>query len=98
MMSYDEQQIAKIVSNVVEKIRAYQVYSGVDNLPTTPGGGVFQTIDLAIEAAEFSQGALMDLTLENRKEIIQSMREAATKHSRYLAELAIQETGIGRLE
>ena len=39
-MSYDEQQIAKIVSTVVEKIRAYQVYSGVDNLPTTPGGGL----------------------------------------------------------
>ncbi|MHA1236127.1 MAG: aldehyde dehydrogenase family protein [Candidatus Hodarchaeales archaeon] len=97
-MSYDEQQIAKIASIVVQKIRAYQVYSGVDNLPTTPGGGVFQTIEEAIEAAEFSQGALMDLSLEKRKEIIQSMREAATKHARYLAELAIQETGLGRLE
>ncbi|MHA1237094.1 MAG: hypothetical protein ACTSQ9_05480, partial [Candidatus Hodarchaeales archaeon] len=71
-MSYDEQQIAKIASIVVQKIRAYQVYSGVDNLPTAPGGGVFQTIEEAIEAAEFSQGALMDLSLEKRKEIIQS--------------------------
>ena len=97
-MSYDEQQVAKIVSTVVQKIRAYQVYSGVDNLPMTPGGGVFQTIDQAIEAAEFSQGALMDLSLEHRKEIIQSMRDAAIKHARYLAELAIQETGLGRLE
>ena len=97
-MNYDEQQVAKIVSTVVQKIRAYQVYSGVEDLPATPGGGVFQTIDQAIEAAEFSQGALMDLSLEQRKEIIQSMREAAVKHSRYLAELAIQETGLGRLE
>ena len=97
-MSYDEQQITKIVSTVVQKIRAYQVYSGLDNLPTTPGGGIFQNIEQAIKAAEFSQQALMNLSLEKRKEIIQSMRESAIKNARYLAELAVQETKIGRLE
>ena len=97
-MSYDEQQIAKIVSTVVQKIRAYQVYSGLDTLPATPGGGIFQNIEQAIKAAEVSQQALMNLSLEQRKEIIQSMRETAVKHARYLAELAIQETQLGRLE
>ncbi len=97
-MSYDEQQIAKIVNSVVQKIRAYQVYSGLENIPTSAGGGIFQDIEQAIEAAEKSQVALMDLSLERRKEIIQSMRDSAIKHARYLAELAIQETGLGRLE
>jgi propionaldehyde dehydrogenase len=97
-MTYDELQIAKIVNTVVQKIRAYQVYSGLENLPATTGGGIFQDIEQAIEAAEKSQIALMDLSLEKRKEIIQSMRESAIKHSRYLAELAVQETNLGRLE
>ncbi len=97
-MTYDEQQIAKIVNTVVQKIRAYQVYSGLENLPAVAGGGIFQNIEQAIEAAEKSQTALMDLSLEKRKEIIQSMRDTAIKHSRYLAELAIQETNLGRLE
>ncbi|MHA2345544.1 MAG: aldehyde dehydrogenase family protein [Candidatus Hodarchaeales archaeon] len=97
-MTIDEQQIGKIVNSVVQKIRAYQVYSGLEDLPTNVGGGIFEDIEQAIDAAEKSQIALMDLSLEKRKEIIQSLRDSSIKHSRYLAELANQETGLGRLE
>ncbi|MHA1973809.1 MAG: aldehyde dehydrogenase family protein [Candidatus Hodarchaeales archaeon] len=97
-MSYDDQKIAKIVDTVVNKIRAYQIQPGIDNIGFAAGGGVFQGIEEAIEAAEFAYESLSNMTLEKRKEIIQSMREMAIKQSRYLAELAIQETGMGRLE
>ncbi|UCE14944.1 MAG: aldehyde dehydrogenase EutE [Candidatus Heimdallarchaeota archaeon] len=97
-MTYDEQKIARIVDTVVKKIRAYQVYPGVENIPMTPGGGIFQGIEEAINAAETAYSKLMELSLEKRKELIQSMRETGVKHARYLAELAVQETGLGRLE
>ncbi|MFW9991103.1 MAG: aldehyde dehydrogenase family protein [Candidatus Odinarchaeota archaeon] len=97
-MTLDEQQIARIVDTVVKKIRTYQVYPGLDTIPVLPGGGVFQGVEEAIDAAEASQEALMDQTLEKRKEIIESMRNMAIKNARYLAELAVQETGLGRVE
>jgi acyl-CoA reductase-like NAD-dependent aldehyde dehydrogenase len=97
-MSIDEQQIAKIVDTVVRKIRAYQVYPGLDTVPLTPGGGIFQEIEEAISASEAAYYSLSNFSLENRKEFIESMRDIATKHSRYLAELAVQETGLGRIE
>lgn len=97
-MSMDEQKIAEIVSSVVKKIRAYQTYSGIDTIPLSTGGGIFQNIEEAIDNAEYAQKYLIDLPLEKRKEIIQSMRDAAIKQSRYLSELAVQETGFGRVE
>ena len=97
-MTIDEQEISKIVNTVVKRIRAYQVYSGIDNIPITTGGGIFQNIDEAITASEAAYGILSAISLEKRKEIIKSMRDMTTKHARYLAELAIQDTGIGRLD
>ncbi|MHA2298414.1 MAG: aldehyde dehydrogenase family protein [Candidatus Hodarchaeales archaeon] len=97
-MTLDEQQIAKIVDSVVKKIRTYQVPPGLDGIPTLPGGGVFQGVEEAINAAEASHEVLMDQTLEKRMKIIQSMRSMAIKNARYLAELAVQETGLGRVE
>lgn len=97
-MTIDEQEIAKIVNTVVKRIRSYQVYSGLDNIPITTGGGIFQRIEEAITASEAAFALLSYISLEKRKELIQSMRDMATKHARYLAELAIQNTGLGRLE
>ncbi len=97
-MTIDEQEISKIVKTVVKRIRAYQVYSGINNIPITTGGGIFHSIDEAITASEAAYSLLSSISLEKRKEIISSMRDMATKHARYLAELAIQDTGIGRLE
>jgi propionaldehyde dehydrogenase len=97
-MTIDEQEISKIVNTVVKRIRAYQIYSGIDNIPITTGGGIFQNIEEAITASEAAYSILSTISLEKRKEIIKSMRDMATKHARYLAELAIQDTGIGRID
>ena len=97
-MTIDEQKIAKIVNTVVKRIRSYQVYSGLDNIPITTGGGIFQRVEEAIIASEAAFGLLSSISLEKRKELIKSMKDMSTKHARYLAELAIQDTGIGRLE
>lgn len=97
-MSLDDERIAEIVDTVVRKIRSYQISPNLDSIISLAGGGVFQGIDDAISAAEIAQRQLMDMSLEKRKEIIRSMRDITIKNSQYLAELAVQETGFGRVE
>lgn len=97
-MTLNDQQISKIVDTVVNKIRAYQVYPGLEHIPLSPGGGIFQGVEEAITAAEFAQKKLLELSLEKRKEIISAMRVAARNNARYLAELAVKETGMGRID
>jgi len=94
-LTLEEQQIARIVDNVVKKIRSYQVQPGA---PPLTGGGVFFDIEEAIKAADKAQRALIDLPLEKRKEIISSMRDIARQNARYLAEMAVNETGLGRVD
>jgi len=65
---------------------------------TSPGGGVFSTLDDAVAAALRAFRALDALGLEKRHAIVESMREAMRQNARSLAALAVEETGLGRVE
>lgn len=58
--------------------------------------GIFETLDEAFAAAKDSQRAIRNLEL--RAKAIAAMRLAAQKYARELAELAVFETGLGRVE
>lgn len=60
--------------------------------------GVFATVDDAVVAAAEAQRRLMTLSLENRNEIIASIREAMLENAELLAREARAETGLGRVE
>lgn len=60
------------------------------------GSGIFNTIDEAFSAAKESQKALRNLEL--RSKAIEAIRVTAKKHARELAEIAVSETGLGRVE
>jgi acyl-CoA reductase-like NAD-dependent aldehyde dehydrogenase len=62
------------------------------------GDGVFATLDEAVAAARTAYRALDALGLEKRFAVIASMREAMREKARYLAEMAVEETGLGRVE
>src|SRR5512140_3171918 len=62
------------------------------------GNGVFATLDEAVGAARVAFRALDALGLEKRFAVIASMREAMHRENRRLAELAVSETGLGRVE
>jgi acyl-CoA reductase-like NAD-dependent aldehyde dehydrogenase len=62
------------------------------------GDGVFATLDEAAGAARRAFIALSDLGLERRKAIIESMRTAMRRDAEALARLAVEETGLGRVE
>jgi acyl-CoA reductase-like NAD-dependent aldehyde dehydrogenase len=58
--------------------------------------GVFPDIDAAIRAARSAHEELMARTLETRRQMIAAMRLAVLKNLERLADLAVQETGMGR--
>jgi propionaldehyde dehydrogenase len=65
---------------------------------TSLGGGVFSKLDDAVAAASAAFRGLDALGLEKRHTIIESMRGAMRKNARSLAALAVEETGLGRVE
>jgi propionaldehyde dehydrogenase len=94
-MPLSEEDLKKIVAEVVR------------NLGTAPdapasasssGGPVFDTVDAAVSAAEAAQPVFQDLGLVARESIIAAMREVSRANSRRWAEMAVAETGMGRVE
>ena len=62
------------------------------------GEGIFATVDDAVEAAGIAFRQLDELSLEQRKLIIASIRESMLEHAEQLACHAQRETGLGRAE
>ena len=60
--------------------------------------GVFQTVDDAVSAAQIAHQTLVAMPLEKRKEIIANIRKRAAEDVHTLAEMAHEETGLGRVE
>ncbi len=60
--------------------------------------GIFATVDEALGAARQALGALDELGLRRRFGIIAALREALRPQAEPLARMAVEETGLGRVE
>lgn len=92
-MSLNEQEINKIVSSVLNQLE--QTSTPTASSSKLPAG-IFDTLDEAVSAAAESQKKIGNLSF--RAKVIQAMRQAAVKYARELAELAVAETGMGRVD
>jgi len=63
-----------------------------------PQMGCFPDIPSAIRAAEAAFQAFRAIGLERRTEIIQELRVGLRRHAREISELAVSETGMGRVD
>ena len=91
-MSLSEQDINRIVQSVLTELDAGQNRSVGNRVAS----GIYEKLDDAVEAAHRAQKAIK--TLEFRGKVIQAIRQAGVKYARELAELAVQETGMGRVD
>ncbi len=93
-MSLSANEINNIVEKVVQRLESTDARRGssTGSLPA----GIFPTLDQAFEAAKNAQKSLRNL--EFRAKAIQAMRDASVKHAKELAEIAVAETGLGRVE
>ncbi len=60
--------------------------------------GVFPTLDDAVAAATVAFRQLNDMPLAIRKDMVAHMRQAGREYATVLAETAVEETGMGRVE
>lgn len=98
-MELSQEQVAQIVKDVLSKIGT----NGVIPQPASSsryGGrnGIFPTMDEAIDAADIARRQFVKLTMDTRVKIIEAMRRKALENVRLLAEMAVAETGMGRIE
>lgn len=102
MSSLDENQIETIAQRIVEiitgKTPVRNASMGSDSFFRSSWLGIFTTIDEAVTATSIAQRQLTSMTLRKRDEIIASIRAVMLEHARELAELAVAETGLGRVE
>ncbi|MDQ3813897.1 MAG: aldehyde dehydrogenase, partial [Armatimonadota bacterium] len=59
--------------------------------------GIFETVEEAVSAAREAQREWVRLPLETRKACIEAMRQAGRDNARRLAEMTVEETGLGRV-
>jgi aldehyde dehydrogenase len=109
-MEIDERRIHSIVESVLAELQpAAPVAQGLPPVSTKPDqpstgapvpgqDGIFADMDSAIRAAEVAFQALDAMSLEVRGRLIEAMRRAARENAESLAQLAWQETGMGRPE
>ena len=87
--------LAGIISDVLAELR-----SGTRTRrdPNARQHGVFSTVDEAVDAAQQAHQTLVAMPLEKRKEIIANIRKRCAEDVHSLAQLAHEETGLGRVE
>src|SRR5690625_333112 len=94
-MQISEQDIQQLVEQVIKKI---DTTTSVPQTESELGNGVYLTVNEAIEAAKQANGEMKKLSLEARKKVIENMRKISLDHAEELANLAVQETGLGNVE
>ncbi len=99
-MKISESEISQLVRNIVEKIKSEGLDASIPQIDAGIGlgDGVFRTVDEAINASEAAYEQLSRMGLKARQTIIAAMRTTALSHAKELAELAVEETGLGRIE
>jgi propionaldehyde dehydrogenase len=102
-MALNEDKIREVVQRVIRELFERQVPSTTTQPSVSPrrsGGedGIFATPDEAVEAAYEAQKKLIALGLAKRREIVEAIRQAGLKNARRLAEMAREETKMGRVE
>ncbi len=92
-MPLTEEELKKIVAEVVRNLEAEPAAP-----PASSGGPVFDTVDQAVGAAGRAQPVFQDLGLAAREKIITAIREVSRANARRWAEMAVAETGMGRVD
>jgi len=94
-MEITEQNVKALVAEVIKHLdlSAFGLGEGGGG-----GKGVFPDIAAAVQASGRAQRELMSMTLEKRGQMIQAMREAVTANLEAMSRMAVEETGLGRVQ
>ena len=88
-MTIDQSLVAKITAEVMARVQEQKRAAG--------NGGIYDTMDGAVAAARNAYKQLKKLTIAQRENLIKAMRLAARDNAQLWAEMAVQESGMGRV-
>ncbi|MFM7202824.1 MAG: aldehyde dehydrogenase family protein [Myxococcota bacterium] len=101
-MQFNQAELSTLVEKVLTRLQTEGPSGGgapaVASVTSSLGRGVFRDMDQAIDAARAAQLRLAQTTLEQRSAMVANIRKRLTERVRELAELAVSETGLGRVE
>lgn len=92
----------QVLENQIDDI-VRAVLTQLDQSPPSPNGtssqyrGVFSTIESAIAAVQLAQQRYNKMSIAQRKAIIQATRNICIAKVQYMAQMVVQETGMGRV-
>jgi len=90
-METNPEVVAALVKMVLQELTGGEA-------PKTECDGLFPTVNDAVEAGLVAQKKLLGMSLERRKDIIASIRNAVLEVNEELSALAVEETHLGRFE
>ncbi len=88
-MTIDQSLVAKITAEVMARVQEHKQGTG--------SGGIYNTMDEAVAAARRAYKQLKKLTIAQREHLIKAMRQTARENAQLWAEMAVQESGMGRV-
>ena len=91
-------QVVQFLHNDVKPEEQTKPVNVLEKNQTELGAGIFLSVDAAVKAAGIAFAELNSMTLEKRKEIINSIRKLMLEYAEDLAKKAQEETGLGRVE
>jgi len=98
-MTLDHRRIETIVSEVLERLEAQRAGGEAERRPGPASPlGVHPDLDSAIRAAQEAFAAYDQVPLSTRHAIVAAIRETLAANYRVLSEVAVEETGLGRVE
>ncbi len=101
-MALDETKVAQIVEQVLARLHTGDAMPGAPAVATglrdVGRRGIFADVDAAVAAARKAHEQLMALPLEVRDRAVAAMRKVSIDRTQELAQMAVSETGLGRIE
>jgi aldehyde dehydrogenase len=95
-MREQQELVAVIVQEVLQRLQPKLSATAQPSQPCPDG--VFATVDEAVKAAAAAQARLAAMSLEERGEVIEIIRHLCEEHAKELAQMELDETGIGRYD
>lgn len=93
-MAIQREEIESIVAEVMASLKT--AAPGIVPAESTGDHGVFESLDDAVAAADAAYKRINTLALRER--VVEVIRRAARANARRLAEMTVDETGMGRIE
>ena len=103
-MALTKEELQRLTDQIIRSLEGKVDVSHLGGVPAAagPAGGtgrwLCDTAEEAVANAKAAQAQLMEMTLDQRAELIAAMRKAGIENAEPLARLAHEETGYGRVE